>query len=79
MVNAERSESNLAKLGVAEITTLAKTHGLQLVHNAAEFKALDKVQRYGHELWKWALLLLLLLLFGELILQQKFARGKGKS
>ncbi|MEI6655521.1 MAG: BatA domain-containing protein [Verrucomicrobiota bacterium] len=79
VVNAERSESNLAKLGVAEITTLAKTHGLQLVHNAAEFKALDKVQRYGHELWKWALLLLLLLLFGELILQQKFARGKGKS
>jgi hypothetical protein len=79
VVNAERSESDLTRLSDAEIKALAKTHGLQLVHSAAEFKALDKVQRYGHELWKWALLLLLVLLFGELILQQKFARGGGKS
>ena len=78
-VNAERSESDLAKLSDAEIKSLAKTHGLQLVHNAAEFKALDKVRRYGHELWKWALLALLVLLFGELILQQKFARGRSQS
>jgi len=79
VVNAERSESDLAKLSASEIKSLAKTHGLQLVHSAAEFKALDKIQRYGHELWKWALLALLVLLFGELILQQKFARGRGKS
>jgi hypothetical protein len=79
VVNAERSESDIAKLSTAEIKALAKAHGLQLVQSAAEFKALDKVQRYGHELWKWALLLLLVLLFGELILQQKFARGRGKA
>ena len=78
VVNAERGESDLNKLPEAEIKALAKTHGLQLVRSAEEFKALDKVQRYGREVWKWALLVLLVLLFVELILQQKFARVGGK-
>lgn len=78
VVNAERSESDLVKLPEADIKALAKTHGLQLVRSAEEFKALDKVQRYGREVWKWALLVLLALLFVELILQQKFARVGGK-
>ena len=78
VVNAERGESDLNKLPEAEIKALAKTHGLQLVRSAEEFKALDKVQRYGREVWKWALLVLLVLLFVELILQQYFARVGGK-
>jgi len=78
VVNAERSESDLDRLTATEINDLAKTHGLQVVRGAAEFKALDRAQRYGHEIWKWALLLLLGLLFVELILQQNFARGSTK-
>ena len=78
VVNADRSESDLTKLSESEIKTLAKTHGLQVVRSAAEFKALDKAQRYGREIWKLALLLLLALLFAELILQQLFARGRRK-
>jgi len=78
-VNADRAESDLDRLTASEIRGLAKAHGLQLVHSAAEFKALDNVQRYGHELWQWALLGLLVLLFAELILQQKFARGGGRA
>ena len=79
VVNADRSESDLNKLSESEIKALAKTHGLQVVRSAAEFKALDKAQRYGREIWKLALLLLLLaLLFAELILQQLFARGRRK-
>jgi hypothetical protein len=77
VVNADRSESDLTKLPEADIKALAKTHGLNLVHSAEEFKALDKVQRYGRETWKLALLVLLVLLFVELILQQKFARVRG--
>ena len=79
VVNADRSESDLAKLTDSEIQGLAKTHGVQLVRSAAEFKALDKLRRYGHDLWQWALLLLLGLLFVELLLQQKFAGGGRKS
>ena len=79
VVNADRAESDLTRLTDVEIKTLARTHGLQVVHSAAEFKALDKAQRYGKEIWKWALLILLGLLFAELILQQKFARGRVKA
>ena len=78
MVNAERTESDLTKMTGAEIKALAKTHGLQVVRSAAEFKALDKAQRYGREIWQPILLILLVLLFAELILQQHFARGRRK-
>lgn len=78
VVNAERSESDMTKMSESEIKAFAKTHGLQLVHSAEEFKALDKAQRYGQEIWKLALFILLVLLFGELILQQMFARGRRK-
>jgi len=78
VVNADRAESDLNKMTETEIKVLAKTHGLQVVRSAAEFKALDKVQRYGREIWKPFLLILLVLLFGELILQQMFARGRRK-
>lgn len=79
VVNAERAESDPDRLTDSEIQALAKAHGLQLVRSAAEFKALDNVRRYGHELWQWALLGLLGLIFAELILQQKFARGGAKA
>lgn len=78
VVNADRAESNLAKLTPEEIKALAKANGLQVVKSAEEFKARDKAQRVGLEIWKWALLILLGLLFAELILQQKFARGRSK-
>jgi hypothetical protein len=52
---------------------------LKIVRSAAEFKALDKAQRYGLEIWKPVLLVLLILLFAELILQQLFARGRRKA
>ncbi len=78
-INADRAESDLERLSPSEIQAMAKSHGLQLVHSAAEFKALENVQRYGHELWRWTLLGLLALLFAELLLQQKFARGGARS
>ena len=79
VVNAERGESDLSKLPAAELTALARTHGLQVVHSADQFKALDKARRYGREVWKAALFVLLVLLFAELILQQQFARVRTKA
>ena len=73
VVNANRRESDLAKLSESEIATLAKEHGVALVRSGAEFKALERTRRYGTELWKPLLWALLALLFLELILQQIFA------
>jgi hypothetical protein len=76
--NADRKESDLAKLTEAEINDLGRSFGIPVVRSVAEYKALEAQQRYGSELWKWVLLGLLIFLFLELILQQWFARSRGK-
>ena len=73
-VNASRRESDLQKLTDTEIADLAKQHGVDLVRSGAEYKALDHTRRYGSELWKTLLWLLLGLAFLEIFLQQKFSR-----
>ena len=78
VVNADRRESDLAKLSDKEIADLAKQHGVALVHSGAEFKALEQTRRYGTEWWKTILWVLLALIFLELILQQVFAGVRGK-
>jgi hypothetical protein len=77
VVNADRRESDLARLNDTEITEFAKVHAVPVVHSAAEFRELEHRQRFGQELWKWALLALLALIFLELILQRKFAGARG--
>lgn len=76
--NADRKESELSKLTEAEINDFGKSFDIPVVRSAAEYKALEARQRYGAELWKWVLLGLLIFLFAELILQQWFARSRGK-
>jgi hypothetical protein len=75
--NADRKESDLTRLTEGEINDLAKAQGVPVVRSAADYKSLEAKQRYGTELWKWALLALLAFLFLELLLQQFFARSRG--
>ncbi len=79
VVNTSRKESDLQKLTDAEIADFAKTHSVSVVHSGAEYKQLDRSRRYGSEFWKPVLWLLLALLFGELFLQQRFARVRRSS
>jgi hypothetical protein len=58
----------------AEIADFARSHGVSVVHSGAEYKQLDRTRRFGSELWRALLWLLLTLLFAELFLQQRFAR-----
>jgi hypothetical protein len=74
VVNASRKESDLQKLTDAEIADFARSHGVSVVHSGAEYKQLDRTRRFGSELWRALLWLLLTLLFAELFLQQRFAR-----
>jgi hypothetical protein len=81
VVNANRRESDLAKLTDNEIANLASTHGVTLVRSAAEYKQLEQKRRFGTELWKWLLWALLIFVVAEVVLQQLFAgvRTRGVS
>jgi len=79
VVNASRRESDLTKLTDKEIADFAREHGVSLVANGAEFKALDQSRRFGIEFWRPLLVALLVLIFAELILQQRFARVRPRS
>ncbi len=79
VVNVSRRESDLQKLSDAEIADFAKSHGVSVVHSGAEYKQLDHTRRFGSELWRPLLWALLLLLFLELFLQQRFGRVRRKS
>jgi hypothetical protein len=74
VVNTSRRESDLQKLTPAEIADFAKTHGISVVHSGAEYKQLDRTRRFGSEFWRPLFLLVLVLLFAELFLQQYFSR-----
>jgi hypothetical protein len=77
VVNADRRESDLARLSDTEIAEFAKVHAVPVVHTAAEYREMEHRQRFGQELWKWALLGLLALIFLELFLERKFAGARG--
>jgi hypothetical protein len=78
VVNASRRESDLQRLTGNEIADLAKQHGFALVHNGAEYKSLDRSRRYGREMWKPLLWSLLGVVFLEMVIEQRFARARGK-
>ncbi len=78
VVNADRRESDLARLADTEIAEFAKLHSVAVVHSSAEFREIEHRQRFGEELWKWALLALLAFIFLELILERKFAGVRTK-
>ena len=78
VVNADRRESDLARLADTEIAEFAKAHSVAVVHSSAEFREIEHRQRFGEELWKWALLALLAFIFLELILERKFAGVRTK-
>lgn len=78
VVNASRRESDLAKLTEKEIADLAAAHDVPLVRSGAEFKALDHRRKFGLEFWRPLLWAILGLCFVEIVLQQRFARARGK-
>jgi hypothetical protein len=73
VVNADRRESNLAKLTEKEISDLVRVHEVSLVRSAAEYKQVEQKRRFGTELWKWLLWGLLIFVIAEMVLEQIFA------
>ncbi len=78
VVNASRRESDLEKLSAKEIDDFGKAHGVRIVRSGAEYQQIEQTLRYGQELWKVVLWILLVLCFLELIVQRIFSKASGR-
>jgi len=73
--NLDPAESNLAPLPSDQVKQLAERYDAAFVESFDAWQKLDRTRRHGSELWQPFLLVLLALLFFEVLLQQRIARG----
>lgn len=74
--NLSLLESDLTPLSEEQLTALASEMNAELVRSAADHSVLDRARRFGQEIWKPLLWVVLVLLFAELLLQQWMARRR---
>jgi hypothetical protein len=73
--NLDPTESNLSPLAADKVQELAKRHDASFVDGFDSWQKLDRTRRHGSELWQPFLMGLLALLFLEVVLQQRIAKG----
>lgn len=73
--NVDSAESNLVPLSPEKIKQIADRHQAAFVESFDAYQKLDRTRRHGSELWQPFLLALLCLLFFEVLLQQRIAKG----
>lgn len=73
--NVDGSESNLKALPAADVQKIATRHEAGFADTLQSYQALDRTRRHGSELWQPLLIALLCLLFFEVLLQQRIAKG----
>jgi hypothetical protein len=74
VAETSREESDLSVLAKTELETLSKSLNAALLTSPKEYLEQDRLRRHGQEIWKLVLMALLVLMFLELVLQQRFAR-----
>ncbi len=74
VAQAPREESDLHPFPPDELAKVAEALGADMVESAEEFLELDRTRRHGREIWRFLLAAVLVLMFTELYLQQRFAR-----
>ena len=74
-VNLPREESDLRRLSDKELQELAESIGATIVQDAKAYAELDQSRRHGRPMWRVMWALALVLVFGELLLQQWFGKG----
>lgn len=72
-----RTESKHDPMSNEELKKLAASLGAVLHDSTASFLEQDSDQRYGREIWRWFLVGLLVVLFGELFVEKRITRGDG--
>jgi hypothetical protein len=76
VVNTSRAESDLTQLAANELAAAAKPFDATIVNSWDEYRQLEQRRRYGREIWRPLLWLLLGLVFAELLLAQRTGRKK---
>ncbi len=73
--NTDNTESDLKPLPADQIKKIADRHEASFADSLPGYQALDRSRRHGSELWQPLLIALLALLFFEVLLQQRIAKG----
>ncbi|MDZ4404734.1 BatA domain-containing protein [Prosthecobacter sp.] len=73
--NTDNTESDLKPLPADQIKKIADRHEASFADSLPGYQALDRTRRHGSELWQPLLIALLALLFFEVLLQQRIAKG----
>ncbi len=73
--NLDPTESDLTPLSADQVKAIADRHEASFVESIDAWQKLDRTRRHGSELWQPFLLGLLVLLFLEVVLQQRIAKG----
>jgi hypothetical protein len=73
--NTDNTESDLKPLPADQIKKIAERHDASFADSLPAYQSLDRTRRHGSELWQPLLIALLVLLFLEVLLQQRIARG----
>ena len=74
VAETSRGESDLTALDEAGLASLAESLSATIVESPAKYLDQDRLRRHGREIWKYVLGGLLVFMFLELVLQQRFAR-----
>jgi len=74
-INVSPAESDLKPLTAGEVEKLATRFQAGYADNYDGYQRLDRSRRHGSELWQFALLILLVLLFVEVLLEQRISKA----
>lgn len=75
VARAAASESELGTLTDDEVLQSASRLGADVFHSIDDFLQVEQERQFGREIWRFLLLALVLLLFGEIWLQQRLSRA----
>jgi hypothetical protein len=70
VVEVPAQESQLRDTDPGRLATAAETVGAEIYQDIQSLRADDRTRRFGHEIWRWLLIALLIGMIGELLLQQ---------
>jgi hypothetical protein len=73
--NLDPMESNLTPLATDKVLSLSNRYDASFVDSIDSWQKLDRTRRHGSELWQPFLIGLIALLFLEVLLQQRIAKG----
>lgn len=74
VAETQREESDLKTADDTALATLGDAISADVVMSSAEYLEQDRLRRHGMDIWRYVLAALLLFMFLEVVLQQKFAR-----